>query len=381
MGNAFLKQAKRMDIKQFLQEASSENGLKYRAEKGARHLIYIPFREVDDEGQKRNEVISISARLHEWTANDGKFKSTVCTKGEIITDEQGNQLTDGSCAFCDRVDDSWAIYNYRYSEEERTCGKTGEDLKKHMENVKGQLARERKTSKPKDVIYILIAQFKVTSGSNGVQPVLKDGLPVYEMKVMKLSAARVEKITKQLENNGASIEGCELIFEYDDTDDLKVMVGQCAIAPVFPANMLTTKFPDVKAAIDVEVSKFTWDGLEKAFPEWEGMSTVAAGNIVTGMFKQWDEYTTELKINPNARYGEYLLPDNSQGNPSLDGTVGAPQIAGGVSMPTMAQMGAMPGMTAEPAQGAPVTQGAPMQMPNMGVPGSVPFAGAGNITL
>lgn len=341
MGN-FLKAASKQvtDVRSFLRETAGGNSIKYSAEKGAKHRVYIPFREQivqDENGQqvKQKQLIAIQANVHEWMTADGKFKATCCIKDVIRKDDNGQVLNDGTCPFCDRVGDAWDIYNYRKELEEATCQLTGEERKKHLEKANKDFVDARKAKEVRPYIYILVA--KMAMDDSGNNPKLgADKLPEYELKVMKLSASRVEKIEGQLANSGIELAGSELIFDYPATDDKRLMVSQSTTSPVFPNNMLTAQFPDLVNKINTDVSKFEWDGIEKAFPEWNGMSTSEAKTIMTDMFTKWDEYKAQKMINPNAKYMEYVTSTPSA-VPSLDANVQAPVLPnlGGAPVPTI----------------------------------------------
>ena len=46
-------------------------------------------------------------------------------------------------------------------------------------------------------------------------------------------------------------------------------------------SMMIAKFPALKSKIDSEVSKFEWEGIEKSFPEWAGMTQMEAEKITS----------------------------------------------------------------------------------------------------
>lgn len=337
MANSFLAAAgkKATDIRSFLRNAQGGSSIKYRAEAGKKHLVYIPYTDIeqqDDDGNVVNvkTLVALYGSVHDWRDSADKYHAHVCLKG-VISEKDGELVNDGNCPFCDRVQNGWDIYNYRYALEEKTCGKTGTDLAKHMEKVKSQLADERKSKDAKSYIYMLVALFK-TDTSN--KPVIgQDGMPEYELKVMKLSASRSEKIQNQLENAGTDLPGSELIFDYPTNDDIRQVVGQSTTSPVFTNNMLTEKYKGLKDKIKADVDKFIadeWDGLDKAFPEWSEMSTRQAKLAMDELYKKWDEYQEELKTNGNAKYLEYGGEQNNTSNPSL-GT--AQPMSGGVQMP------------------------------------------------
>ena len=183
------------------------------AEKGVKHLIYIPFQEVeevDENGNKttHKEPVAISGAVHEWQSPDGKFKATVCMKDFIRKSDDGTTtLNDGTCPFCDRVADAWDIYNYRKEMEEAKCQLTGEDRKKHLEKVQSTYADERKAKSARTYMYLLIVKFRLDPAGNAVMGT--DGVPEYDLKVMKMSSSRVEKIQQQLTNSGSELPDSE----------------------------------------------------------------------------------------------------------------------------------------------------------------------------
>lgn len=351
MANSFLAAAgkKTTDIRGFLRNARGGNSIKYRAESGKKHLIYVPYREVDQADEngnvvKVNSIVAIFQNVHDWTDRADKYHAHVCLKGTVVEGENGEYINDGNCPFCDRVQDAWDIYRYRYELEERTCGKTGTELQKHMEKIKGQLADERKSKEAKSYIYLLVVLFK-TDGSN--KPVIgQDGMPEYELKVMKLSDKRSEKIQTQLENAGTDLAGCELIFDYPKDDDIRQVVGQSTTSPVFTNNMLTEKYKGLKDKINADVEKFCadeWDGLDKAFQEWSEMSTKQATAITNELYAKWDEYkAAKKKAEENGqdsscvRYLEYGGEATPASNPSLGVTQ---NMSGGVQMPNVNGVG------------------------------------------
>lgn len=362
MAGSFLSSAgrKTTDIRGFLREAASGgNSIKYKAEAGKKHFIYIPYisvEDVDDNGNNvvKKQLVAIAGAVHDWMEGD-KYRATVCLKDVIRTADDGTLINDGSCPFCNRTADAWGIYNYRLKQEEETCGKTGTALAKHLEDIKGKFADERKAKDARDYMYILIVKFR-TDASN--KPIMgSDGLPEYDLKVVKWSASRAEKIQQQIENSGDEFAGTEMIFEYPNNDDIRQVVGQSTTSPVFPNSRFTNMFPALKDKINADVAKFTWEGIDKAYPEWAGMSSAEAEKTATDLFKAWDEYQLELKVNPNAKYLEYVgTAGPAVSNPALNAQA-APQIG--------AAPQAAPGVAPQVApQVAPAPQvDAPVQMP------------------
>lgn len=310
------------DIRQFLREAAGGNSLKYKPAKGQKHIIYVPFRtveETDANGNKvaNREIIAISGAVHEWTGVDGKYNATICLKDVIRHDDAGNLLNDGSCPFCDAVGKAWDIYRYRIEQEEKTCGKTGDELTKHIESVKKGFADERKAKDAKEYIYLLVALYR-TDPTRGNQPIKgQNGLPEFDLKVMKLSASRVEKLQQQMENSGADFVDSEVVFEYPNEDDSRLVVSQSTTAPVFESKQFIRMYPGLAEAIQAEVDKFEWEGLEKSFPEWRGMTSADATNTVSQLFGAWDEFQNELLVNPDAKYLECVSGSGTKTNPVL----------------------------------------------------------------
>ena len=361
--SSFVKKAGKQigDVKQFLREAAGGNSIKYAAAKGERHVIYFPYENVTEmdestgEQTVKKQLCAISGSIHEWVTSDGKFKATVCIDGVIDKDENGNIINDGTCPFCDRVNDAWAIVNWRKDREEATCQLTGDARKNHMEKSYATFRDEMKAKAARTYMYILVVKFKTDAANNAVMGT--DGLPEYELKVMKLSSSRVEKIQQQINNSGDELAGCEIIFEYPDIDDRRLIVGQSTTTPVFPNNRFTVKFGEaLRKKIDEDVSKFEWDGIEKAFPEWAGMSTAQAKLSVDSMFSEWDSYQNEIKAgNAGAKYLEYIV-DTPTSKPNLGGAE---------------TIGALPGVSVPPVPNIAVPNVAVPQAPQVPTPGAM----------
>lgn len=354
-------QKKVTDIRAYLRDQQVGDSIKYRAEKGATHVIYIPFENVevlDENGNASTvrQIKCISGNVHEWTGSDGKYKSTVCLKDTIRKGENGEMLNDGSCPFCDRIEDAWEIYNMRKEQEEKNCTLTDPHKREeHMKAAARTFGDERKAKKANQYVYLLVAQFKTDKDK---QPILENGLPAYDLRVMKLSYKRLEKIMTQVSNAGDELPGCELMFTYPSTDDQRLIVSQSAITLMFPQKRLTTVYPDVANKIAEDAAKFSFEGLDKqGFPEWEGMTSEKAKEVTDAQFYEWDKYKRELKVNPNAKYLEYTTATDAS-NPSLSGAPAVPTIAA----PTVAA----PNLAAPNADGT----GAP----------EIPGLGAGNIS-
>lgn len=400
---SFLSIAKKpiTDVRQFLKDASNNSGLKLTAEKGAVHHLYFPPRAVlrtDEAGNPvQDECLwAIEGNVHSLKLPDGKYKEVMCLKDIVRKADDGTVLNDGSCPFCNRTADSNDIFFYRKEIEEKRCMLTGTDREKYLKNVNKTLSEEKKVGARRSYMYAIVIKF--ASADSVVLG--KDGLPEYELKVMRLSGSRLDDIEKTLRNAGTKIYGAEVKIQYDDTDDKRLMVSQSTISPVFEAAMITKMYPAVLDKINKDIEEFDWEGIPKAFPEWEGLTTSEANTIVSSQFSKWDEYKKELAVNSNAMYLEYStsqdianppinmggavmgqsmpgIPDmNSMSQPQGMGAVQMPNM-GAVQMPQMPNMGAgqavagmgqMPQMPQMPNMGQSVA-GMPQmpQMPNMGM--------------
>ena len=369
---SFLKTASKQvaDVRNFLRDAAGGNSIKYVPEKGAKHIIYIPYtsEEVIDEAGASTVVkkpVAIQGAVHEWSTADGKFKATVCLKDVVRKADDGTVLNDGTCPFCDRITDAWDIYNYRKNLEEASCQLTGEQRKTHLDKTFSTFADERKAKDARNYMYMLIVKFRTKDDGSNILGA--DGLPEYDLKVMKLSASRVEKIQQQIMNSGSEFEGSELIFSYPTVDDRRLLVSQSTTTPVFPNNMVTVKFPALINRINEDVAKFDWDGIEKSFPEWSGMTSAAAKETTDAQFEQWDKYKKELTTNPQAKYLEYVVATPTA-KPSLGGAeAGAPVIPTIPTIPNVAPAPA-PAAAAPTMPNIPVGAPTPAPAPAPGVP-------------
>lgn len=387
------------DVRSFIREAGTGNSIKYSAVKGGKHIVYVPYIVVPqllENGETVNvkQIVSISAEVHEWTSPDGRYRGTICTKGLVVPDENDPNkfLYDGECKFCNRIVDAWDIYKYRKELAEKQCTLVGEERKKAMETAVSTLASERKVREAVTYMYMLVVLFRTDPAKNN-DVILTDGLPEYDLKVMKWSSSRSKKIQQTIENGGAELPGIELVFEYPNTDDKRVQISQSTVTPLITNKMITTMYPGVLNKINQDVAKFTWEGIEKAFPEWTAMTLQEAEKITDALFEKWDQYKRELAINPSAKYLEYVtnIPTN---NPSLNpaqavagaggitpgfiqpGFTGAPFGAGAIPGQIGVQPGANSGtpMGGQPA-GVPVGQ--PFGATQPFVPGGVPVVAQG----
>ena len=360
MANSFLKSASKqvVDVRGFLREAAGGSSIKYSAEKGAKHLVYIPYKmkNIIDEDTgatvQTKALVAISGDVHEWKTSDGKFHSTICLDGLVRKAEDGSDtlLNDGRCPFCERISDGWDIAKYRLNLEEENCKLSGEERKKHLETAYGNFRDERKSKETRAIMYMLVVKFRLNNDGSAIMG--SDGLPEYDLKVMKLSASKIDKIQQQVQNAGSELPGSELIFEYPSTDDIRLLYSQSTTALVFPNNKQTTKFPELENKINEDVAKFDWDGIEKSFPEWKGMTSIEATAICTELFEEWDKYKEDLKVNPAAKYLEYVTVVPTT-NPSLDGVTPVIPQLGNAEIPNIPVMPTVPNMV-QPTATAPV---------------------------
>lgn len=372
---SFLTAASRQvtDVKEFLRSAAGSNSLKYRSEAGARHQIYIPYQEVDivdDAGnhviQKR--IIALQAKVHEWTGSDNKPKTCICLKDVVRKDDSGNELNNGECPFCNRVSDAWDIYRYRKQLEDAQCTLTGDAREKHLKKIGESLRDERKVKEARDYMYMLIVLFKTQKDGT---PILgSDHLPEYELKVMRMSAYAAESVNTQFDTAGAEMANGEFIVSYPNIEDPMLRASKKTNSPVLTERRITTLYPGVVERINKDIEKFQWDGLEKAFPEWAGMTTAAAEESMNNSFKNWDNYIEERKVNPAAQYLEYL-GSSSTSNPEISSRATTPQATGfGIPMPGVdpfagaTAMNPMTGAAGIPMPGV-VAQNATPQAPQM----------------
>jgi len=345
--SSFLRTASKQvaDVRSFLRESAGGQSIKYSAEKGAKHIIYIPYiteNVIDPETGVETSVMkpcAIQQSVHEWSTQDGKFKATICLKDVIRHQDENDPnspiINDGTCPFCDRVSDAWDIYRYRKELEEATCKLTGEQRKNHLDATFSSYADERKAKDARPYMYLLVVKYHLND--KGAEVLGSDGLPEYDLKVMKLSASRVEKIQQQMANSGSDLLDSEIIFEYPNVDDRRLLVSQSTTAPVFPDRKMVTKYPGLKDKINQDIAKFEWEGIEKSFPEWTGMTSVEAKKVCDSLFEQWDQYKKELAVNPTAKYLEYVV-QTPTATPSISGD----GIAANGAMPVVPQIPTVP---------------------------------------
>lgn len=293
------------DIKAFVKEASGANGLKYKAERNAKHLLYIPVKMEEADGKEIATINAQMAKVHEGNDANQKYYSFMCLDGIYREDTQGDQtvvLNDGTCPYCEAVQDAWEIYNLRM-ELAKAQGKT----EKELEEAKKIALDERKVKEANDYMYLVVCQIKLKTGT---EPEINatTGLPEYELKVMRMSKSKAEKLMNGAEDSGLEFAGSELIYNYPDTEDPRLLSGQATSSFLVPGTKksVISQYPELKKAMDEACEKFEWDSIAKVFPEWKGTTTKEAKIFVETQFKQFNQYKLELQSNPNAQYLEYV---------------------------------------------------------------------------
>ena len=343
-----------LDVAQYLKEASADKTIKYGAEKGAKHHIYVipEFMQVvgengapvlDENGNvmQQKTLRAISQKIHDWNDTQGNYNSTVCLDGLIQYDENGVMINDGECPICKRVGEAWEIYNIRKEAAEAECtlpaGKAREDyLKKIYEGFRNEL----KAKEARSYVYVLIAVFQT---DKDMAPVIDADtkLPTYALKVIKLSVNRLGDMQKQLKNSGAEFVGSELIIEYSNSENIMNQVGESTTSLVMDKDMFIMNYPGLFDNIYRDANEFDFETIDSAFKEWKGMSTAVAQAKMDKQFKNWDAYKAALDSNPQALYLEY---SQTTANPNL-GNIGAPNMGmmqGQMNQGQMQMQGQMP---------------------------------------
>lgn len=365
------------NVTTFLKENASGSSIKYSADRGAKHRIYVPYTDtvtVDPEtgvSVTTKEVLAYSFKIHEWNTADGKYKACICTEGlePNYTEDGQHLILGGTCPLCKRKGDAWEIYNYRKKmEQEHLIAQrlTGESYDSALKAATTTYISELKVREPKTYLYLLVAQFE-TKDVNGLgEPVIgADGLPAFALKVMKLSETRLNKIQEQINNSGAKLPGSELVFAYKDCDDVRRIVGESSVALQYDNKFIERyKQQGLLEKINSEVEKFDWNQLDKAFLELKMMSDDEGEKLMNESFQKWDEYKKELLVNPGAKYLEYAsnIPVS---NPGFNMKIGDPMY-GAVQNPY--QLGTQNNGMPVQNNGMPIqNSGMPMQNNGMNI--------------
>lgn len=304
-------------MEDFVKNASNQNGIKYTAEKKTKHVIYVPYKETSvmtDAGPVTTKaMIGYTAKVHEWFGTDGKYRSTVCLDGIIQQDDKGNLINDGTCPICERISDSWEVYKHRIA-----LASANSPTGVPSDADKRTILDERKAKEAVPYIYMLVAQFKTSQNGD---PIINDvtKLPDFDLKVMKLSASRSQKIEKAVTNTSGELLGAEVVFDYPDIDDRRQLVTQCVTSGVYQQSpkSIIGRFPKVVDEINRAVAAFSWEGIEKSFSEWKGMTTHEAQIVMDNQFKKFDDWKKLLAVDPNAQYLEYSGTTTATSTPAL----------------------------------------------------------------
>lgn len=340
------------NIKDFLAAAAGGNSLKYTPVAGKTHHLYIPYKmeQVLEEGVNNGErkaLIAESASVHGWETDGNRFTSCVCLEGVYRQDKDGNVLNEGKCPMCERARDSWAIYRMRKEKMEAACTMpAGKDRDESLKKQRQILLDERKVSDADAQLYVLVVQLRLGDGD---QVVIDETtkLPAFDLKIMKMSASRAGKINDSLEMMGMEFAGSEIKFKYPTSEDRRAVVSQSTFSAMPPTGQVVPKYPGLYEAIETEVKKFQFDGIEKAFPEWAGMTDEQARKAIDPMFEMYDRYVEQKKINPQAVYLEY----------EVAGSTAATNVSLGATVPTAIPM-PLPDVNGV-AAGAPASPAAP----------------------
>lgn len=309
--NNFINAAKRPveSIETFLRDAA-DNTIKYKPEAGKKHWVYFPYQMgTNENGETVKEPIAIMGRVHELRPEPNKYEACICLDGIVIDGEN-----DGTCPFCDRVNDSFSIYRYKMDKAVEKAEKrnmVGDELDEYKKNSSRKFMEETPVSKAKPYLYMLIVQFKMDAQQRGLETG-PDGLPVFELKVMKLSDKGIAKIRETFINSNIEFEGSEAIFKYDNKENAMLVAGSRVVSPVFQGRALDS-YKGLREAIEAAVAKWDWEGIQAAFPEWKGCTVEQAKAKCDKIFHAWDAY----QANPAVGFLEDK--DEKTTNPALPG--------------------------------------------------------------
>lgn len=345
---------------------SNSGGIKYTPSSGETHVLYFATIPIQTPDKTVVEGLNgIAAKVHDINliANSGSnYKAQVCLRGVIEYAEDGRAINDGTCPFCNGVAPSWDAFNYLVEQETKRCGLTGNDLEDHLKKYKQSISDERRINTAKDVLYVVVAKLYVTpDGMNFV--IGADGLPEFDLKVMKLTENRLEKFKIAAQNVRVPFEGCEIRIQYGKQKNVRDLVGQSSISASMQQLMAVTVYPQLKDKIREAVQNFDWNGIENEFNEFMSMSTADADSMVKGLLDPWNRFLEEQKVNPNAIYLD------AKYRKAAGVAIGQPQVAnqfiGQGSQTTVAppqgQMGAVKQAPQQAVQQQATVQQAPQQ--------------------
>ena len=290
------------NVAEFIDKAeAAPKKLRYTSESGATHMIYIPTKkttEIIDGVEKEVEgIVAISVPIHNVTTIDGHYRGTYCNNHS--TDENNKEVI---CPYCANIPKAWDEVNYLIEREKETCGITNEaEREKHMETKRKEILRKLKLSRPTTNVYMLVAQYELDKKG---KPVLDDEtkLPVFEMKVMRISMSRLKSLQTTAEMVGyEDIGGVEFKFKYDTAE---ARFRKCNDAAMAAEASLVVKYAGLLDAINKEVDKFDMNELPNAFSELRDVPEEEKQKIIDDLFASWDKYLLESAKDPNAVYLE-----------------------------------------------------------------------------
>lgn len=322
---SFLNARRRMtNVEAFIKEtAEASRDVKYSSAANAKHRIFFPTvpstdivdgKEVQTKGLK-----AFTIDIHNVRAVDGKYKGTYCTRN--TTDGNGKEV---SCPYCENVSKAWDIVNYRIEREKETCGLTGAALDKHMDEKRKAFIKELKLQRPSTNAYVLVAQYKLNAQN---KPTIDADtkLPVYDLKVMRMSINRLstlEEIAKDLGYEG--LDGVEFIFTYDGAEP---QYRKSTDTGISAESRYVAKYPGLEEAITKAAEEFDMDKISSAFAELREVPVEEKQKIVNDLFASWDSYLIEKQANPDAVYLEGKtaapVPTASEAKPLPDMGVSA----------------------------------------------------------
>lgn len=341
--NSFMKAAMRpvSSVKTFLRN-SADNSIKYKAEPDRKHLLYIPFVvSTDENGEESRNIIAIDAKVHGLTPGADKYEAYICQMGLEAQDDDGNITNDGTCPFCDRVSAAWDIYRFKMNKDKERFekfGYTGKDLDTQLKSSSTKHSSEREVKEADPYIYLLVVQYKL--GSDDRPEIGPDGLPVFELKVVKLSDKSIKKIQETFDNSNLQFEGAEVAFKYANESDIRLLANSRTVSPIVNGRLIDT-YPKLIDAINAAVSKWDWSGLERAFREWTPITTAAARAKCDNLFKAWDAYCADpnvgfLSTSSGAPAGNPALEQKPNTPVNTNMSIGTGQVGmGGVALPGM----------------------------------------------
>jgi hypothetical protein len=292
---------------------SNNATLKYKAVQKATHVVFFPGYLSDGE-----LVDSYSVNLHRW-GTGRRTEQCICLDG--ITTADGEYT--GTCPICERIDDSWEIYNLLKARAEVECTLVGEARDKALKTASSELIKSRTAQNAEPRTYLPIVRFLTNEDpkTGRVTPQLgADGLPEFEIKIASYTKFSIEKFTKKLEEaelydddgNLVPLHGQEFRISYPDNSQAMVLVGQMSVTRLDDSKQYITKYPGVLDKINAEIAEFDFEAaLDRTFPELKDVKPQTLTTKMNQAFLNFDTYKEELAVNPNAEYRQYGLAVNT----------------------------------------------------------------------